>query len=440
MVRRAGWLAAVLMLVWLAGAAGAKGTTAESCEPGSAPGVPPPEESGSLTVRLAITGGDTDGRMCAYRDKGPLIGARYGPFAGNSHYVYQWNVAPDTYNASFEITGSPTTASGTMFVNLTTCKDADGIVYLNVSHVPGLTASFSGSSRCTYGPAENSTVPPNETAPSGGSGPGDDNETGADAGSDNESASRDSTDRNPPDGSGEGDDVGESGPPTDAVAGGGHSARNGAQGSDDGWGLFSIGGEPVPLPPEAITLGVVASSSILVGVALVRYGPGLLFGAASLLGRRLVASAEEHPIRERVLDLVRSEPGIHANAVRRRLELGSGQVMHHLGILVNHRLLESMGRGGFRRFFPARRYGTQDKRAIASLRRRHALAVYEALARRPGIPLKSVAREVELSPSTVTKVVKILGRADVVEGDSRRGTLKARDLSPAVRNALISNG
>ncbi len=75
-------------------------------------------------------------------------------------------------------------------------------------------------------------------------------------------------------------------------------------------------------------------------------------GEGVRIHRMSFEKAVQHPVREKVLDLVLSKPGIHFNELMRQVNLDSGALSWHLQILVDYQLVKMEKVGQYNAYFP----------------------------------------------------------------------------------------
>lgn len=156
--------------------------------------------------------------------------------------------------------------------------------------------------------------------------------------------------------------------------------------------------------------------------------PPLLGGTAALVGFALLAllgwafytrltqrAVLGSEARQRILDIVRDEPGIHAAAVLERVGRANGVVEHHLGILVREGFLTRVDTTGFRRYFVTGRFSHSEMRALAALRDGQNEKLYRLIEAHPGIHLSELAQRADLSLAYASRTVKKLQEAGLVD-------------------------
>lgn len=116
----------------------------------------------------------------------------------------------------------------------------------------------------------------------------------------------------------------------------------------------------------------------------------------------------DHPIRARLYETVRRDPGLHRAAVRDVAGLAEGAARHHLAQLVAHRYVAEIEVDGFVRYFAAGEVPPEVARREAVLRAGSMRRVYDLYAAEPGLTLRDAASRLSLSAPTVYRAKKRL--------------------------------
>jgi hypothetical protein len=176
-------------------------------------------------------------------------------------------------------------------------------------------------------------------------------------------------------------------------------------------------------PAVGIGLGAGAATALLFLFRARLHLAGLL-----LFTRLARPKVLELDARQRIHELVTAEPGIHASAIAKRLELAQGESLYHLNVLVREKLLIRIGNWGQRSFFVAGRWAPRQMRAMAALRSAALDRLYLAVVANPGASLQRVARAAGYSIGRASRLSRRLEEVGLVQ---RR---------TAGRNVLLSPG
>lgn len=133
-----------------------------------------------------------------------------------------------------------------------------------------------------------------------------------------------------------------------------------------------------------------------------------------------------HPTRADMLALIRAEPGIHFEELRRRLGTRGSTTRHHLRKLVQTGLVAVQPNSRYACYFA---HGAVDRRLMAAapiLKAESARAILQAASNEPGSSALDIARALGLSPATVTYHLARLRGAALVEAEREGKHLRVR--------------
>lgn len=160
-------------------------------------------------------------------------------------------------------------------------------------------------------------------------------------------------------------------------------------------------------------------------------GAGLAGGAAAVTGLALLALAAkflliplftrlrrdrllDNPVRARLHEHVRANPGVHSAELVDLTGIGEGATRHHLAQLVRHGLLFETRDGGYVRYFVAGDVPPAMARREAVLRAGSNRRVFEALTAEPHLSLREVGARLGMSAPSVHRSVKRLRAAGLL--------------------------
>ena len=137
-------------------------------------------------------------------------------------------------------------------------------------------------------------------------------------------------------------------------------------------------------------------------------------GAAGPLARLAETTGSESPARDAIAGYLSTTPGAHFSKIRDDLSLGTGETQHHLRRLVDAGAVESFKDGEYRRYVPANRFSTFEKRALGYLRRETPRGMLVALLGDPDATGSDLAAALGVSRPTVSKYATELDASGVL--------------------------
>ncbi len=149
------------------------------------------------------------------------------------------------------------------------------------------------------------------------------------------------------------------------------------------------------LPVAAGALGLFAALAYLIWPAI-KQGVWL-----PLYSRLETPKALDHPTRAEIHSAIQADPGIHFQALKRRIGKGSGTMRHHLQKLVDVGMISIQEGAGYTCYFPKDRTDRRVMPAAAVLKSAGARAVLEAVRARPGSSATDLAAATHLTPPSV---------------------------------------
>ncbi|MBW3582460.1 MAG: winged helix-turn-helix transcriptional regulator [Euryarchaeota archaeon] len=150
--------------------------------------------------------------------------------------------------------------------------------------------------------------------------------------------------------------------------------------------------------------------------------PSLKVIALRAYSRVLPSALPDHPVRARLLSVVREDEGITASELLKRLDVGWGTLTHHSAALEKAGLLKSEVVGRNRHFFTAHTVRKHDTRTLALLRHPATRRALEEVSARPGVAQQELADRLGMTPAGALWHTKRLEEAGLIrrERDGRR--------------------
>lgn len=166
---------------------------------------------------------------------------------------------------------------------------------------------------------------------------------------------------------------------------------------------------------EGAFAAVDAPTAIVVGSAAAT-GLGLLLWLVliPLFTRLRRDRLLDNPVRARLYERIRAEPGIHRAELVDFAGIGEGATRHHLAQLAKHRLILETAQDGFVRYFAAGEVPPLVARREALLRAGSHRAVYELYAREPTLSLRDAGARLGMSAPSVHRAKKKLEAAGLL--------------------------
>lgn len=201
------------------------------------------------------------------------------------------------------------------------------------------------------------------------------------------------------------------------------------QAFDHGEGVEALLQQPAPAAsPEAMAgvqawLHPVGAGAVAAAAILYAMWPWLKAGVAALFSRVHPAQAPQHPRRQRILEVISADPGIHVGELRRRTGFGHGALVQHLRRLQDAGWVTAVATGRYTCYFPGGQVPAQQARRAMALKAAGAMRVLEAIGRLPGASLSQVARDAGVAPATAHHHIERLVQAGLVARTSAGGRL-----------------
>lgn len=140
----------------------------------------------------------------------------------------------------------------------------------------------------------------------------------------------------------------------------------------------------------------------------------------------------DHDMRERIHELVESDPGIFLSELADRLDVSLSTVRYHVRVLEEESILTSRKINGKRRYYPI---DVAEPILVAALGESATAAVLDTLARLGPMTGAELAEALDRDPSTVSHHLTRLASVGLIERERRGRTVVSR-LSPDAKAAL----
>lgn len=172
----------------------------------------------------------------------------------------------------------------------------------------------------------------------------------------------------------------------------------------------------IVLAAPAATVGLMAG---LLAALVVYFWPALKTVPSLALFSRLQApQLLDHPSRQRIVDAVTAEPGIHFKELQRKTKLANGTLRHHTRHLSTAGIISERPQGGFTCFYAGTHVEAGLLAAAPVLKSEGARKILDAVKSKPGITSQELQGRTGLAHGTIGYHLKRLREAGLV--DARR--------------------
>ena len=129
--------------------------------------------------------------------------------------------------------------------------------------------------------------------------------------------------------------------------------------------------------------------------------------------------AQQLEIRRRLLDIIKSKPGIHFREILRESEIAMGELEYHLHVLEKMELVSKKPNTHYTRYFPAYELGVEDKRIMVLLRQPMLREILLFLIQSEEATHGDIKKEFGLVKSTVSSNMKKLENSGIIKKEKR---------------------
>ena len=144
------------------------------------------------------------------------------------------------------------------------------------------------------------------------------------------------------------------------------------------------------------------------------------------------------PLRKRIAEYVRRNPGVYFRQITRDLNLAVGQLDFHLNTLVKGEVLVKESSGGNARYFVRDRFSKEEKRIIAVLRKEIPRGIVLYLIKNPGSTPSQILDNFRFTSATLSYHMKRLEKAGILQAEQVGRERHYQVIDPdAVQSLLI---
>jgi DNA-binding MarR family transcriptional regulator len=152
----------------------------------------------------------------------------------------------------------------------------------------------------------------------------------------------------------------------------------------------------------AVCVAVIVAGASVLSTEYGKYAA--LKGLIPLYSRVKREDVLNNEVREQVYDYVKEHPGDHFRSILNHLDLTNGTLVHHLNTLEKKDFIRSERDGPYKRFYPI---GTKISGEVLEINGLQG-KILDAVAARPGITQKGLAKKLQASTPTINYHVKAL--------------------------------
>ncbi|MEM0466146.1 MAG: winged helix-turn-helix transcriptional regulator [Candidatus Thermoplasmatota archaeon] len=118
-------------------------------------------------------------------------------------------------------------------------------------------------------------------------------------------------------------------------------------------------------------------------------------------------------VRGQIYGFIKTNPGVHYNQIRRKIDVKNGTLSYHLWVLEKTELIKSRREGlRYRAFYPtAMKFPKEERFRLTELQ----IQIVNLIQQNPGIHQKEIARVLHQKPQTINYNIKILAQADIIQ-------------------------
>ena len=122
----------------------------------------------------------------------------------------------------------------------------------------------------------------------------------------------------------------------------------------------------------------------------------------------------ELEIRKKIYNLIKENPGLHANKIAKLLSISGQLADYHLAYLERNEMIVAVKEGGFRRYYVKGTTGFNEQKRISILQHETPLKIVLFLLQYPSSTHKEILEQIEVAKSTLTYHLTKLIKHDIV--------------------------
>ncbi len=143
------------------------------------------------------------------------------------------------------------------------------------------------------------------------------------------------------------------------------------------------------------------------------------------------------PLRKRIYDHIRLNPGVHFRVIQRDLGLAVGQLDFHVNAMVRGEVIVKEIETGNARFYVRDRFSREEKKALSVLRREIPRGIVLFLLDRPGASPSEILEAFKITNATLSYHLRKLEKSGILKAETE-GRSRHYDITdPALMESLL---
>jgi predicted transcriptional regulator len=155
-------------------------------------------------------------------------------------------------------------------------------------------------------------------------------------------------------------------------------------------------------------------------------------------GREMTSNLLDLPLRKKITEYIRRNPGVHFRQISRDLDLAIGQLDFHLNALVKGRVIVKQVASGNSRYYVRDRFTRDERRVMSSLRREIPRGIVLFLLDNPGSTPTRILENFSFTFATMSYHLRRLEKQEILKAvqHGRKRLYYVRD-PETVRSLLV---
>ena len=120
--------------------------------------------------------------------------------------------------------------------------------------------------------------------------------------------------------------------------------------------------------------------------------------------------------RREIFQWIKDYPGSHQREIQRGLELSTGHVNYHLGVMLKSELLSTLDDGNYRRYYPRNTFNEEEKVVLSFLRRELPRGIMIYIMMNPDTSQTELASHFNVSDPTISYHLSKMREKGVIVG------------------------